>query len=100
MSGHVDFEEVNLRFYLKRIEVSEEVKRGVVFIKEIVPKPMITFIANTLFKEHYVTMEMSHLCDETKNSRIVKYTWYAYEIENSISVEAQKESKVISPDSK
>jgi len=34
---HVDFEEVNMRFYVKRFE-SDEWKRGVVFIKEIVPK--------------------------------------------------------------
>jgi uncharacterized protein YqjF (DUF2071 family) len=98
--GHVNFEEVNLRFYVKRIEVSGEVKRGVVFIKEIVPKPMITFIANTLFKEHYVTMAMSHLWEEREHSRIVKYTWYVDESENSILVEAQKESKSISPNSK
>jgi uncharacterized protein YqjF (DUF2071 family) len=56
---HVNFEEVNLRFYVKR-EVAGEIRRGVVFIKEIVPKPMITFTANTLYNEHYTTLQMRH----------------------------------------
>lgn len=47
---HVNFEEVNLRFYVKKGD-----KRGVVFIKEIVPKPLITFVANSVYHEHYQT---------------------------------------------
>lgn len=57
--GNRTFEEVNLRFYLKR-ELDDEVKRGVAFIKEIVPKPLVTGIANALFSEHYQTMKMGH----------------------------------------
>ncbi|MGH9709897.1 MAG: DUF2071 domain-containing protein, partial [Candidatus Acidiferrales bacterium] len=34
---HTDFDEVNLRFYVRRRESSEN-RRGVVFIREIVPK--------------------------------------------------------------
>ena len=34
---HRNFEEVNLRFYVKKWE-NQQWKRGVVFIKEIVPK--------------------------------------------------------------
>lgn len=56
---HINFEEVNLRFYVKRYE-NGEWKRGVVFIKEIVPKSAITFVANTLYKENYETCKMSH----------------------------------------
>ena len=48
---HVNFEEVNLRFYVKR-RVGNEYKRGVVFIKEIVPKAAITFVANTIYNEN------------------------------------------------
>jgi len=98
--GHVNFEEVNLRFYVQRTDESGKVKRGVVFLKEIVPKPMITFVANTFFKEHYETRAMSHLWEEKGKSQVVKYTWYVGNLENSILVEAQKESKVISPNSK
>ena len=42
---HSNFEEVNLRFYVRRFE-NNAWKRGVVFIKEIVPKPALTFVAN------------------------------------------------------
>ena len=41
---HVNFEEVNLRFYVKR-ETEDELRRGVVFIKEIVPKSAIAAVA-------------------------------------------------------
>lgn len=44
--NYTDFEEVNLRFYVKRFEKGQW-KRGVVFIQEIVPKNIITFVANT-----------------------------------------------------
>ena len=47
---HTNFDEVNLRFYV-RYNDNGEWKRGVVFIKEIVPKVMITFVANTLYNE-------------------------------------------------
>lgn len=55
---HVNFPEINLRLYLKR-QVNGESRRGVSFIKEIVPKRAITFVANTLFNEHYITRRMS-----------------------------------------
>ena len=56
---HINFEEVNLRFYVRRRE-GVYWKRGVVFIKELVPKPAITFVANTIYKEHYETVRMDH----------------------------------------
>ena len=71
---HTNFEEVNLRFYV-RYKDRENWKRGVVFIKEIVPRPAITCIANTLYKENYVTMPMDHSCIITENSLDVEYRW-------------------------
>lgn len=56
---HTNFEEVNLRFYVKRFDQGEW-KRGVVFIKEIVPKPALTFVANTVYNENYETLPMEH----------------------------------------
>lgn len=49
---HVNFEEVNLRFYVLR-RVGDEVRRGVVFVKEIVPRAAIAFVARTLYGEPY-----------------------------------------------
>lgn len=71
---HINFEEVNLRFYVKR-KVDNKWRRGVVFIKEIVPKPMLTFVANTVYNEHYETLPMKHTWEETQNERIIKYEW-------------------------
>ena len=98
--GHVNFEEVNLRFYVKRTGENGGVKRGVVFIKEIVPKPMITFIANQLFKENYQTLAMDHLWEEKENNRVVKYVWYKENRENSILVETDLKSEKVKENSK
>src|SRR6185436_1796372 len=56
---HVNFPEVNLRFYV-RVKEKNVWKRGVVFIKEIVPLPAITFVANTFFNERYATLPMKN----------------------------------------
>jgi uncharacterized protein YqjF (DUF2071 family) len=71
---HTNFEEVNLRFYVKRFK-NNTWKRGVVFIKEIVPKPALTFIANTVYKEHYETLPMHHKWEENTVNRVVEYQW-------------------------
>ncbi|WP_136468304.1 YqjF family protein [Flagellimonas onchidii] len=95
---HADFEEVNLRFYVKRFE-NNEWKRGVVFIKEIVPKRALTFVANTVYNENYETMPMSHNWSENENERIVEYNWGENRKENSFKVTASKESYEIAPES-
>jgi uncharacterized protein YqjF (DUF2071 family) len=86
---HIDFEEVNLRFYVKRFE-NGEWKRGVVFIKEIVPKPAITFIANILYNEHYQTNKMKHSITENDNSKTFIYQWKNHNKWNSIQLETKK----------
>lgn len=72
--GHINFEEVNLRFYVKRT-VNGEVRRGVVFVREIVPKAAITFIANTVYREHYVTRKMDHRIESEDSTLKVSYSW-------------------------
>ena len=56
---HRDFDEVNLRFYVRR-RAEDGWRRGVVFIKEIVPRPAITWAARRLYNENYVTLPMRH----------------------------------------
>jgi uncharacterized protein YqjF (DUF2071 family) len=55
--AHTNFDEINLRFYVRRI-VGEEVRRGVVFIREIVPRRALALVANFLYNENYVTRPM------------------------------------------
>lgn len=57
--GHRDFEEVNLRFYV-RYKAEEGWRRGVTFVREIVPRRTITAVANALYNENYITMPMRH----------------------------------------
>ncbi len=54
---HQDFEEVNLRFYVRR-EVHGELRRGVTFLREIVPRHLITLVARSAYNEPYVTLRM------------------------------------------
>lgn len=56
---HINFEEINLRFYVRYFD-GKEWKRGAVFISEIVPKYMIAAIANTFYNEHYKAMPTRH----------------------------------------
>ncbi|WP_317194154.1 YqjF family protein [Hyunsoonleella ulvae] len=93
LKNHINFEEVNLRFYVKQNN-----KRGVVFIKEIVPKPLITFVANSIYKEHYETMKMKHNVNENKNSNFYEYKWLINEEWQSISVTTEKIPKIIIED--
>jgi uncharacterized protein YqjF (DUF2071 family) len=71
---HADFEEVNLRFYVRHQEAGKW-KRGVVFIKEYVPKPALTLIANIIYGEHYETLPMSHTLHTTIDELTVEYKW-------------------------
>ena len=67
---HRNFEEVNLRFYVRR-QVDGELRRGVVFVKEIVPRSAIAWTARTFYNERYVAMPMRHEVSE----RRVSYGW-------------------------
>ena len=93
---HVNFEEVNLRFYVKR-KVGKEWRRGVVFIREIVPKPALTFVANSIYKEHYVTRPMRHEWITNGNRLSVGYQWKEAGNWNYIKVEAENTPTPILP---
>lgn len=93
---HTNFEEVNLRFYVKRKE-GNEWKRGVVFIKELVPKPALTFIANTVYKEHYQSVAMKHEIKEMNTSLLFNYSWKMNNQWQNISIETVKGLTLILP---
>jgi hypothetical protein len=63
---HQNFEEVNLRFYVRRGS-----KRGVVFIRELVPRYAVAMIARFAFNENYSCVPMSHRVEAGK----VEYAW-------------------------
>ena len=73
---HQDFEEVNLRFYVRRL-ADDGWRRGVVFIKEIVPKLAISAVARICYNENYVMLPMRHRVDPPTDDRpgFVEYGW-------------------------
>ena len=73
---HQDFEEVNLRFYVRRF-AGDDWRRGVVFIKEIVPKPAIALVARTVYNENYISLPMRHTLETRLNGTAasVDYGW-------------------------
>jgi len=89
---HRHFEEVNLRFYVKYMEKGEW-KRGVVFVKELVPKVAITFVANTLYQEHYQTLPMRHDWGKVGGKQQVRYEWKLNGRWDQLQVEAATEGQ-------
>jgi uncharacterized protein len=82
---HRHFPEVNLRFYVKHFD-GHQWKRGVVFISEIVPKPAITWVANTLYKEHYSTLPMQYSWESNTGQCAISYQWKKKSKWNRIAV--------------
>ena len=73
---HRNFDEVNLRFYVRR-KAADGWRQGVVFIKEIVPRWMVSCVARTVYNENYVTRRMRRqlLLPTPGVSGRVRYEW-------------------------
>jgi hypothetical protein len=75
---HCNFEEVNLRFYVRH-KGPEGWRRGVVFVKEIVPRRAIAIVARTVYNENYVALPMRSRIElkgeELKEDGCVEYAW-------------------------
>ena len=73
---HVNFEEVNLRFYVRRVTPSGELRRAVVFIRELVPRRAIALVARRLYNEPYLAVPMAHSSSVSSESGgAVEYSW-------------------------
>ena len=88
------FEEINLRFYVVRKE-ENQIKRGVVFINETVPNPIVAWIANKLYKEHYTVVPTKHEINDKNTIQKVKFEWLVNKKWNSICVEASKKPEIM-----
>jgi uncharacterized protein len=71
---HSDFEEVNLRFYVRHKDGSEN-RRGVVFIAEIVPKRAVATLARVLYGENYKCLPMKHNIGMEGSRKTIAYEW-------------------------
>ncbi len=82
------FEEINLRFYVKRKE-GNVIKRGVVFINETVPHKMVAWLANKLYKEHYIAIPTKNTISVGGIDKFVKYEWKTNNQWNYLEVNAE-----------
>jgi len=83
---HQAFEEVNLRFYVRR-----ETRRGVVFIRELVPKVAVTAIARLAYGENYSCVPMSHRLESNAGGLSVEYSWGSEAARCTISATTTRE---------
>jgi hypothetical protein len=88
---HQDFEEVNLRFYVKRSG-----RRGVVFIRELVPKYFVAAIARFAFNEKYSCVPMSRRIEARVDGSIAKaeFAWGLGPSRCSMSIETDGASSL------
>ena len=87
---HRDFEELNLRFYVRR-KCDGEWRRGVTFVKEIVPRRAIAWLARAIYNENYYALPMRHeimrlAVSATSSSRAV-YEWFHAKRWNGLKLE-------------
>jgi hypothetical protein len=72
---HRTFEEVNLRFYVKRLVDGEE-RHAVTFIRELVPRLGIVVAARLTYNEPYLAVPMSHRLElDSSRRRRAEYRW-------------------------
>ncbi|MBC7904213.1 MAG: DUF2071 domain-containing protein [Gemmatimonadaceae bacterium] len=92
------FEEINLRFYVKRTE-GENIKRGVVFINESVPFKVVAWIANKLYKENYIALPTKNFYGHANGIQTIKYEWKINNAWNHIAVDANAKTEAMQPGS-
>jgi uncharacterized protein YqjF (DUF2071 family) len=72
---HRNFEEVNLRFYVRRL-AEEGWRRGVVFVRELVPRRAIAFVARAFYDEPYLAVPMRHSITDNGKELSLQYQWW------------------------
>lgn len=108
---HRDFEELNLRYYIRRDQPGEA-RRAVAFVKEIVPLRAVAAAARLAYNENYVFAPMSHLLelesgpctdvfaklDEDLRGK-VSYSWTEAGREHSLAATADGPLRPLAPGS-
>jgi len=86
---HQTFEEVNLRFYVRRGE-----KRGAAFIRELVPKRAVAAIARLAFNENYAYVPMTHRIERGALGDIqaAEFSWGRKPKRSSMQLQTEGES--------
>ena len=91
---HRDFEEVNLRFYVRK-KSADMWRRGVVFVRELVPRRAIALVARTLYGENYLALPMKHEIEHVDLNVKVAYSWRRGRKWESLRMTATGEPQII-----
>ncbi len=98
--GHRTFEEVNLRFYVRRVTAAGEVRRAVVFIRELVPRAAIAVLARWTYNEPYLTVPMHHaIALDPHSGGHVAYGWRHQDGEFSLGATVTGPAAALQPGS-
>ena len=93
---HRNFQEVNLRFYVRR-KIDGAWRRGVVFVREIVPRHAIALVARIAYNEPYIALPMRHQVPERGGH--FSFEWKLAGRWNSLTAETRGEPAPIAADS-
>ena len=91
---HRDFEEVNLRFYVRK-KSADTWRRGVVFVRELVPRRAIALVARAFYGERYVALPMRHDIEHVDLNVKVAYYWRRGREWESLKMTATGEPQII-----
>lgn len=102
LPGHRSFEEVNLRFYVRR-RAADGWRRGVVFLREFVPRSAIAAVARRVYHEPYAAVPMSHdielIGGQLGDGAKVRYNWRYGERWHSLSASVVSSPQPVDPGS-
>jgi uncharacterized protein YqjF (DUF2071 family) len=97
--GHRTFEEVNLRFYVRRDRPDGTVVRAVVFIRELVPRRAIAALARAVYNEPYLALPMGHRLNlNAATGGLAEYSWRYQGSTFVLSATAMGPAQVLQPD--
>src|SRR6266700_8063765 len=91
---HRDFEELNLRFYVRQ-KSADTWRRGVVFVRELVPRRAVALVARTFYGENYLALPMKHDIDHRDANLSVEYSWRRGRKWESLRLQATGEPQAI-----
>ena len=99
---HTDFDEVNLRFYVRH-RAGDEWRRGVVFVKEIVPRAAIALVARWVYNEPYRALPMRSVVDPPSEANgrrgSMSYSWKLAGRWNELAAEVEGDPRPLVPGS-
>jgi hypothetical protein len=85
---------VNLRFYVRR-KSADTWRRGVVFVRELVPRRAIALVARAFYGENYFAVPMKHEIEHVDSNLKVEYAWRRGREWESLKMRAPGEPQII-----